>query len=91
MDGGDRAARGRRGDLAALRPAEHRARIELALGERDAGLQRLRTRVAAEPADAVALQMLGICSALAVTGKMETAFVMTICVTIVVACSRAPS
>ena len=35
----------------------------------------------------VALQMLGVCSALAVTGKMQTAFVMTICVTIVVACS----
>ncbi len=36
----------------------------------------------------VALQVLGICSALAVTGKMETAIVMTICVTIVVACSN---
>ncbi len=35
----------------------------------------------------VTLGMLGICSALAVTGKMQTAFVMTICVTIVVACS----
>ena len=35
----------------------------------------------------VALQILGVCSALAVTGKMQTAFVMTICVTIVVACS----
>lgn len=35
----------------------------------------------------VALQMLGVCSALAVTGKMQTAFVMTMCVTIVVACS----
>ena len=35
----------------------------------------------------VALQVLGVCSALAVTGKMQTAFVMTICVTIVVACS----
>lgn len=35
----------------------------------------------------IALQVLGICSALAVTGKMQTAFVMTICVTIVVACS----
>ena len=37
----------------------------------------------------ITLQMLGICSALAVTGKMQTAFVMTICVTIVVACSSA--
>ncbi len=35
----------------------------------------------------VALQILGVCSALAVTGKLQTAFVMTICVTIVVACS----
>ncbi len=35
----------------------------------------------------VTLQVLGICSALAVTGKMQTAFVMTICVTVVVACS----
>lgn len=35
----------------------------------------------------VALQVLGVCSALAVTGKMQTAFVMTICVIIVVACS----
>lgn len=35
----------------------------------------------------VALQILGVCSALAVTGKMQTAFVMTICVIIVVACS----
>ena len=35
----------------------------------------------------VTLGVLGICSALAVTGKMQTAFVMTICVTIVVACS----
>jgi Na+-transporting NADH:ubiquinone oxidoreductase subunit D len=34
------------------------------------------------------LGVLGICSALAVTGKMQTAFVMTICVTIVVACSN---
>ena len=37
----------------------------------------------------VTLGVLGICSALAVTGKMQTAFVMTICVTIVVACSSA--
>jgi Na+-transporting NADH:ubiquinone oxidoreductase subunit D len=35
----------------------------------------------------ITLQMLGICSALAVTGKMQTALVMTICVTVVVACS----
>ncbi len=35
----------------------------------------------------VTLGVLGICSALAVTGKMQTAFVMTICVTVVVACS----
>jgi Na+-transporting NADH:ubiquinone oxidoreductase subunit D len=35
----------------------------------------------------VALQVLGVCSALAVTGKMQTALVMTLCVTIVVACS----
>jgi len=35
----------------------------------------------------VTLGVLGICSALAVTGKMQTAFVMTLCVTIVVACS----
>lgn len=35
----------------------------------------------------VALQVLGVCSALAVTGKMQTALVMTICVIIVVACS----
>ena len=35
----------------------------------------------------VALQVLGVCSVLAVTGKMQTAFVMTICVIIVVACS----
>lgn len=34
------------------------------------------------------LGVLGICSALAVTGKMQTAFVMTLCVTIVVACSN---
>ena len=37
----------------------------------------------------VTLGVLGICSALAVTGKMQTALVMTICVTIVVACSSA--
>ncbi len=37
----------------------------------------------------VTLGVLGICSALAVTGKMQTAFVMTICVTVVVACSSA--
>ena len=37
----------------------------------------------------VTIGVLGICSALAVTGKMQTAFVMTICVTIVVACSSA--
>lgn len=35
----------------------------------------------------VALQILGVCSALAVTGKMQTALVMTFCVIIVVACS----
>jgi len=35
----------------------------------------------------VTLGVLGICSALAVTGKMQTAFVMTICVTVVLACS----
>ncbi len=35
----------------------------------------------------VTLGVLGICSALAVTGKMQTALVMTICVTVVVACS----
>ena len=35
----------------------------------------------------VTLGVLGICSALAVTGKMQTAFVMTICVTVVIACS----
>ncbi len=37
----------------------------------------------------VTVGVLGICSALAVTGKMQTAFVMMICVTIVVACSSA--
>jgi Na+-transporting NADH:ubiquinone oxidoreductase subunit D len=36
----------------------------------------------------VTLGVLGVCSALAVTGKMQTAFVMTLCVTIVVACSN---
>ena len=35
----------------------------------------------------ITLGVLGICSALAVTGKMQTAFVMTICVTVVTACS----
>lgn len=35
----------------------------------------------------IALLVLGICSALAVTGKMSTAFVMSICVTVVVAFS----
>lgn len=35
----------------------------------------------------IALLVLGICSALAVTGQMSTAFVMSICVTIVVAFS----
>ena len=34
------------------------------------------------------LGVLGICSALAVTGKIQTAFVMTLCVTVVVACSN---
>lgn len=36
----------------------------------------------------IALQILGICSALAVTTKLETAFVMTIAVTLVVAFSN---
>jgi Na+-transporting NADH:ubiquinone oxidoreductase subunit D len=36
----------------------------------------------------VTLGVLGICSALAVTGKMQTAFVMMLCVTVVVACSN---
>lgn len=36
----------------------------------------------------IALLVLGICSALAVTGQMSTAFVMTICVTLVVAFSN---
>ena len=35
----------------------------------------------------IALLVLGICSALAVTGQMSTAFVMSVCVTIVVAFS----
>lgn len=37
----------------------------------------------------IATLVLGICSALAVTGKLETAFVMSISVTVVVACSNA--
>ena len=36
----------------------------------------------------VTLGVLGICSALAVTGKMENAVVMTICVTVVLVCSN---
>ena len=36
----------------------------------------------------IALLVLGICSALAVTGQMSTAFVMSICVTLVVAFSN---
>jgi len=36
----------------------------------------------------IALLVLGICSALAVTGRMSTAFVMSICVTLVVAFSN---
>ncbi len=35
----------------------------------------------------IALLVLGICSALAVTGKLSTAFVMSVCVTVVVAFS----
>jgi len=35
----------------------------------------------------IALQILGVCSALAVTTKLETAFVMTIAVTVVTAFS----
>ncbi len=35
----------------------------------------------------IALQVLGVCSALAVTTKLETAFVMTIAVTLVTAFS----
>lgn len=37
----------------------------------------------------IALQVLGICSALAVTTKLETALVMSVAVTAVVACSNA--
>lgn len=37
----------------------------------------------------IALQILGICSALAVTTKLETALVMSLAVTVVVACSNA--
>ena len=37
----------------------------------------------------IGLQVLGICSALAITGKLQTALVMTICVTCVVAFSSA--
>ncbi len=37
----------------------------------------------------IALQILGICSALAVTTQMKTALVMTVAVTVVVACSSA--
>jgi len=37
----------------------------------------------------IALLVLGICSALAVTSKVETAFVMSVSVTLVVACSSA--
>ncbi|WP_321529694.1 NADH:ubiquinone reductase (Na(+)-transporting) subunit D [uncultured Desulfuromonas sp.] len=37
----------------------------------------------------IALQILGICSALAVTNKMSTAFTMTIAVTVVTGCSNA--
>lgn len=36
----------------------------------------------------VTLGVLGVCSALAVTGKMENAVVMTLCVTVVIACSN---
>ncbi|MPV85975.1 NADH:ubiquinone reductase (Na(+)-transporting) subunit D [Ostreibacterium oceani] len=36
----------------------------------------------------IALQVLGICSALAVTGKMQTAFLMCIALTSVLACSN---
>ncbi|MGL1931065.1 MAG: NADH:ubiquinone reductase (Na(+)-transporting) subunit D [Desulfotalea sp.] len=36
----------------------------------------------------IALLVLGVCSALAVTGQMSTAFVMTVCVTLVVAFSN---
>ena len=37
----------------------------------------------------IGLQVLGICSALAITGKLQTALVMSICVTFVVAFSNA--
>lgn len=37
----------------------------------------------------IGLQILGICSALAVTSKLETAFVMAVAVTLVTACSSA--
>ncbi|MCA9218343.1 MAG: NADH:ubiquinone reductase (Na(+)-transporting) subunit D, partial [Planctomycetales bacterium] len=37
----------------------------------------------------IALQVLGICSALAVTTKMETAITMCIAVTLVLMCSNA--
>ncbi|MDP7033267.1 MAG: NADH:ubiquinone reductase (Na(+)-transporting) subunit D [Planctomycetota bacterium] len=37
----------------------------------------------------IALQILGICSALAVTSKLETAVVMSLAVTFVIACSNA--
>ena len=36
----------------------------------------------------IALQVLGICSALAVTTKLETALVMSVALTVVVACSN---
>jgi Na+-transporting NADH:ubiquinone oxidoreductase subunit D len=36
----------------------------------------------------IGLQVLGVCSALAVTTKMETAFVMTLAVTVVTGCSN---
>ncbi|MBJ3876139.1 NADH:ubiquinone reductase (Na(+)-transporting) subunit D, partial [Salmonella enterica subsp. enterica serovar Kentucky] len=36
----------------------------------------------------IALQVLGVCSALAVTTKLETAFVMTLAVTFVTALSN---
>ena len=39
----------------------------------------------------IALQVLGVCSALAVTTKLETAFVMTIAVTLVTALSSSIS
>ena len=37
----------------------------------------------------IGLQVLGLCSALAVTAKLETSFVMAIAVTIVTGCSNA--